>query len=92
MKKNLRLLCSPILTIFEKGSEPYEYKSLNRRILIVIGVLFSGLAAVVVYLMPLGGDMGFLFPVIVFSCVALVCLIIGFLGTDRAVSRIWGNR
>ena len=91
MKEQLRILFSPILNIFEKGTEPYKYKPLNRKILIIMGVLFSGLAAGVFYSTP-GGDIGYLLPVIVFSAVGVVCLAIGFLGNDRAVSKIWGNR
>ena len=92
MKAFFRKLCSPVLNIFEKGEGPYAYKPLNRQILIVIGVMFGGLAALVVYLLPMGEDLGFLVPVIVFSVIALISLIVGLLGTDRAVAKIWGNR
>jgi len=91
MKEQLRILFSPILNIFEKGTESYSYKPLNRKILIIMGLLFSGLAAGVFYFTP-GGNSGYLLPVIVFSVVGIICLIVGFLGNDRAVSKIWGNR
>ena len=92
MKQYLRILFSPILSVFEKGEEPYRYKSLNRKILIVMSVLFLGLAMTVLYIMPEDAETGYLLPVIVFSVVAIVGLVVGFLGTDRAVSKIWGNR
>ena len=92
MKNILRKLFSPILNVFEGGDEPYTAKPLNRKILIVIGVLFSFLVSVVIYLSYDKGEMGYLIPVIVFSGVAFVALIIGFLGNDRAVAKIWGNR
>jgi hypothetical protein len=92
MKNFLRALFSPILNIFESGDEPYTAKPLNRKILIVIGVLFSFLVSVVVYLSYDKGELGYLMPVIVFSGVSLVALVIGFLGNDRAVAKIWGNR
>ena len=92
MKSILRKIFSPILNIFEGGDEPYTAKSLNRKILIVIGVLFSFLVSVVIYLSYDKGEMGYLIPVIVFSGVALVALVVGFLGNDRAVAKIWGNR
>ena len=92
MKNLLRKLFSPILNIFENGNEPYTAKPLNRKILIVIGVLFSFLVSVVIYLSYDKGEMGYLIPVIVFSGVAFVALIVGFLGNDRAVAKIWGNR
>jgi len=91
MKEQLRSLFSPVLNLFEKGAEPYIYKPINRKILIVMGLLFSGLAAAVLYFTP-GADAGYLLPVIVFSIVGLVCLAVGFLGNDRAVAKIWGNR
>ena len=92
MKNILRKLFSPILNIFESGDEPYTAKPLNRKILIIIGVLFAFLASVVIYLSYDKGEVGYLVPVIVFACVALVALVIGFLGNDRAVAKIWGNR
>ena len=92
MKNTLRKLFSPILSVFESGDEAYTAKPLNRKILIVIGVLFSLLATVVIYLSHDKGEIGYLVPVIVFSSVAFVALIVGFLGNDRAVAKIWGNR
>lgn len=91
MKEQLRKLCSPVLKIFERGDEPYNYKPLNRKILIVMGLLFSGLATGVFYVSP-SGNYGFLLPVIVFYTVGIVCIIVGVLGNDRAVAKIWGNR
>jgi len=92
MKTGLRKLFWFILRIFEEGDEPYTYKPLNRTILIVVGLLFLALCLVVIYF-TLGADgFGFLIPVSVFFSVGFVCLIVGTLGSDRAVSRIWGNR
>jgi len=92
MKATLRKLFSPILNMFEQGSEPYAYKPLNRKILIFIGTMFAGLIILVLIFLPDGVGWGFLIPVVVFGAVALVSLVVGFLGTDRAVATIWGNR
>ena len=92
MKKILRKLFSPILNIFEAGNEPYAYKPLNRKILLVIGVLFLFLMTAVAYLSLDKGEPGYLIPVIVFSAISLVTLVVGLLGNERAVSKIWGNR
>lgn len=92
MKQVLRKLCSPILNIFEKGPEPEIYKSLNRKILIIIGIMFSGLATAVLLSSSKSDDYGYLIPCVVFYCLALVCLIIGLLGDKRAVMNIWGNK
>jgi uncharacterized membrane protein (Fun14 family) len=91
MKPLLRKLFSPILNIFEAGDEPYAYKPLNRKILVVIGVLFLCLVSVVGYLSFDKGEVGYLIPVAVFSCISLVTLVVGLLGNDRAVAKIWGN-
>lgn len=92
MKDLLRKIFSPILNIFERGEGDYVYKPLNRKILVVIGVLFLGLASAVAYLAAGQDEPGFVIPVLVFSAVSLVSLVVGLLGNDRAVARIWGNR
>ncbi|KMT65734.1 hypothetical protein [Catenovulum maritimum] len=91
MKHFFRTLCSPILNIFESGTEAYNYKPLNRKILIIVGVLFAILTLAVIYLSP-QGEAGVLIPVSVFGITGLICLIVGALGTDRAVAKIWGNK
>jgi len=91
MKLLLRKLFSPILKPFESGTEPYGYKPANRAILLILGSLFSGLALAVSIFSP-GDDMSYLFPVIVFGGGGALSLIIGFLGTDRAVVKIWGQK
>jgi len=92
MKQILRKICSPILNVFESGDEEYAIKPLSRKILLVISVLFSGLASVVFYLMPDEADVGYFLPVFIFGGIALVGFIVGLLGTDRAVAKIWGSR
>ncbi|MBT3504411.1 MAG: hypothetical protein HN475_01320 [Piscirickettsiaceae bacterium] len=92
MKQILRTLFSPILNIFEKGDDPFEYKSLNRKILIFMGFIFAGLATLVVLFVPEGVGLGYLIPVVVFGFVALITLVVGFLGNERAVTKIWGDR
>lgn len=82
----------PILNIFENDEEPYNYKSIHRKILIVIGILFSCLAIGVFFIAPAEAGLGILFPVIVFLAAGIVSLVVGFLGSDRAVAKIWRNR
>lgn len=94
MKALLRTLFSPILNVFENGTEPYSYKPLNRKVLVTLGGLFSFLDVVVVLISERGGiaPSEYLIPVVVFGAVALVSLVVGCLGSDRAVSKIWGSR
>ena len=56
-----------------------------------MGCLFSGLATAVLIFSP-EGDLGYLIPVVVFGGGGLLCLLIGLIGTDRAVAQIWGSR
>jgi drug/metabolite transporter (DMT)-like permease len=92
MKNTLRKLFSPILNIFEAGDEPYLAKPLNRKILIAMGLLFTALVSVVIYFSIQQGELGYAIPAVVFSTISLVTLVVGFLGNDRAVAKIWGNR
>lgn len=91
MKKILRTLFAPILNIFESGSEEFIYKPSHRLILIVMGCIFSGLATAV-FIVAQGQNPGYFLPVLVFGSVGLISLLIGFIGTDRAVAKIWGSR
>jgi len=90
MKLLLRKLFSPLLSMFESGHEEYIYKKSHRVILIVMGVLFTGLASLV-FSLALGEDIGYLIPVIVFGGAGILSLIIGSIGSDRAVAKIWGS-
>lgn len=92
MKQMLRNIFSPILNIFENGDEEYAIKPLSRKILLVISVLFSTLASVVFYLIPDNSDAGYYLPVVIFGSIAAIGFIVGLLGTDRAVAKIWGSR
>lgn len=92
MKNKLRSLFAPVLNILESGDEEYSYRPSHRKILMYMGSLFfvlstlSGISAVV------SGQWGGLIPILVFFVVGFVCVIVGFLGTDRAVAKIWGSR
>lgn len=91
MKKILRIIFSPILNVFESGDEPFAYKPSHRKILIFMGCLFSGLATAVFIFSP-ADDPGYLIPVFVFGGGGIISLLVGSIGTDRAVAKIWGSR
>ncbi len=59
--------------------------------LLVIGVLFGGLGLAVAVLAQ-GKALTYLFPALVFGAVGLLALVVGGLGSDRAVAKIWGNQ
>jgi hypothetical protein len=91
MKNLLRKLFSPLLKPLESGTDPYAYKPSHRTILLFMSVMFIGLASLVGVLMP-GWDSGYLLPILVFGGAGALGLIVGFLGEDRAVAKIWGSR
>ncbi len=92
MKNQLRNLFAPLLNPLEAGNEPYNYKPSHRTILLAIAALFSLLATLVCVFSSGGESYGYLIPVVVFGGVASVGLIVGLLGSDRAVAKIWGNK
>ena len=91
IKQQLRLVFSPVLDRLETGNDLYAYKPLQRKVLIFIGCLFCGLSLSVIVLGG-GKDIGYLLPVFVFGITGLLALIVGVLGTDRAVAKIWGTK
>ncbi len=87
----MRKLFSPILKCFESGTDPFVYKPSHRMALIVMGFLFSGLA-MLVFMLAQGEQWGYFLPVLVFGGSGLLSLLVGFMGSDRAVAKIWGSK
>lgn len=92
MKDTLRETFWPLLRHFESTSSNYQYRALHRRILLVVGALFSGLAAVSAYFSLAYGLPAGLMATTVFVAASSVCLIVAGLGSDAAVARIWNSR
>jgi len=80
-----------ILAPFEDGEGEYSYKASSRNILLIVGLLFGGLSGGSLFVSIKNGEYAGFAPIIVFFGVALVCLVIGLLGSDRAVATLWGN-
>ncbi len=92
MKSSFRTLFAPILGYFELGEGPFSYKKSHRIILIVVGCLFLLLAFISIAGGLASSIMGAVIPFLVFFLGGSLCLVIGALGTDRAVAKIWGTR
>lgn len=92
MKSFLRKLFSPILSYYESGNKQYSYKASHRTILMVFGVLCLFLSFVSGYISYTFGEIVGAIPCLVFFSIGAVCEIIGTLGTDKAVARVWGNK
>lgn len=91
MTNLLRKLFSFILTPLETCAEQYVYKPSHRTILIAMSCMFFGLGSLVFYIMP-GWDSGYWLPIVVFCGAGLLGLVVGFLGEDRAVAKLWGSK
>lgn len=92
MKSTMRKIFSPILGYFESGEGTYSYKKSHRTILIVVGSLFLILSSISVAAIVATSQLGAVIPILVFFITGLVCLVVGGLGTDRAVAKIWGSK
>ena len=99
MKSFFTKLFSPILNLFETANtsgtpatSPANYKPSHRLILIVVGTLFTLLSLGLCVIAINSGIMGGLFPAIIFFAVGLVAVVVGSLGSDHAVAKIWGNK
>ena len=92
MKALMRKLFSPVLDLFESGEEQYVYRESHRKILIAAGFLFLILSFGSLYASITASEFGGILPVIVFFLAGAVCEIVGFLGSDRAVAKIWKSK
>ncbi|MCK4863902.1 MAG: hypothetical protein KAT06_00610 [Gammaproteobacteria bacterium] len=92
MKNQLKNIFSPILNIFEKNNNEFVYRSLNRKIVLFISSVFFLLAFALPVFLPQLIEMGFWFVMLVFGSLSLVGLIVGLLGSDKAVAKLLGSR
>ena len=92
MKTLLNKLFSPILNVFEKNNDEYVYRSLNRKIVLFISLVFLLLAFALPIAIPKLILMGYWFVMLVFGCLGLVGLIVASLGSDKAVAKLLGSR
>ena len=92
MKNLFKNIFSPILNIFEQNNDEFVYRSLNRKIVLFISVVFSLLAFGLPAFMPKLIELGYWFVMIVFGALSFVGLIVGLLGSDKAVAKLLGSR
>ncbi len=88
----LKNIFSPILNIFENNNNEFVYRSLNRKIVLFISSVFFLLAFALPVFLPQLIEMGFWFVMLVFGSLSLVGLIVGLLGSDKAVAKLLGSR
>lgn len=92
MKALLTRVFRPVLSVFETDQAAANYKPSHRLILNIVGVLFLFLSSVSVFAAINTGVMGGMIPGVVFFVVGATAIIVGTLGSDNAVAKIWGNR
>ena len=92
MKNILTKIFWPILKLFETGEDPANYKKSHRVALNAVGALFVFLSLVSAAAADSIGGVGSLIPVITFFCTGMVAIVVGSLGSNGAVSKIWGTK
>lgn len=92
MKDKMRKMFSPVLNQFESGETDYIYQKSHRIILKILGILFFALSSGCIYASVQASKLAGILPIIVFLLLGLVCEIVAFLGSNRAVANIWKSR
>lgn len=92
MKNLAKKIFAPLLNIFEKNNEDFVYRALNRKIVLFISSVFFVLAFGLPAYMPQLIEMGFWFVMLVFGALSMVGLVVGLLGSDKAVAKLLGSR
>jgi hypothetical protein len=92
MKNILKRIFWPILKFFETNEDLANYKKSHRVALNVVGALFIFLSLVSAAAAYSIGGVGSLIPVIIFFCAGIVAVVVGSLGSNSAVSKIWGTK
>ncbi len=88
----LRKVFMPLLIIFERNNEAFVVRSKNRGIILFVSLVFGLLAFALPLYMPQMIQMGYWFVMIVFGLMSFVGLVVGLLGSDKAVAKLLGSR
>ncbi|MEH6519146.1 MAG: hypothetical protein V7742_20895 [Halioglobus sp.] len=92
MKNGLTRMFWPILKFFETDDDPVNYKKSHRVALNGVGGLFIFLSLVSAVTAYSTGGVGSFIPMIIFFCAGMVAVVVGALGSNSAVSKIWGTK
>ena len=85
-------MISPLLNSLENSEGYYEYSPSHRKVLKIMGILLILLGGVGLYFSILADQLAGLFPVTLFTIIGLICLAVAYLGSDKAVAKMWRNR
>jgi len=92
MKSLITKLLSPLLTRLENSDGNYAYSPSHRKILAVMGILFLGITGVTLYFSLQINQVGAALPVALFGSIGILCLLVAWVGSDKAVAKLWRNR
>jgi len=88
----LQKTCSPILNQFENDAPEYYVRPLNRKIVLAIGVLMTFLAGITFYIAYPDKLSSYFLPPLIFFAVGFTALVVGCLGSDKAVAKLIGSK
>lgn len=93
MKKVFIKICWPLLRLFETdAAEPANYKPSHRFALNFIGFVFLLLSFVSALVGYSSGELGAIIPALIFFGAGLSAVVVGVLGSNGAVAKVWGSK
>ena len=92
MKNVFIKICWPLLRLFETETQPENYKASHRFALNFIGFVFLLLSFVSTLLGYSSGELGAIIPALIFFGAGLSAVIVGLLGSNGAVAKVWGSK
>lgn len=92
MKDVFIKICWPLLRIFETETQPVNYRKSHRVALNCIGFIFLTLSFVSAFLGYSNKELGALIPAVIFFASGVSAVVVGLLGSDGAVAKVWGSK
>lgn len=92
LKASARQLFSPLLSPLEASRKPYAYTPKSRFVLWLMSLGFIALSVALATLLPEHTDQAVWIPVTVFGLLGLFGSLVAWLGSDKAVARVWASR
>ncbi|WP_062065722.1 hypothetical protein [Cellvibrio sp. OA-2007] len=85
-------ICWPLLRLFETDVQPANYKASHRFALNFIGFVFLLLSFVSALVGHSSGELGAIIPAVIFLGAGLSAVVVGLLGSNGAVAKVWGSK
>lgn len=85
-------ICWPLLRLFETEAQPANYRESHRFALNFIGFVFLLLSIVSAWVGYSSGELGAIIPAVIFFGAGLSAVVVGLLGSNGAVAKVWGSK